>query len=422
MTALLQLLVPTVSSGYSPYWPVASLSKTKDDDVAFVVAAVPLFNSIVLGGFSMSKRWPPSEDATYSFGFCAFLAKWAKKVCTSIKHAYMPYELDLLEAVTTPAHNVPDLDLCSLHAKHYPLEAALLIQRWLASGPRRRITFRMLHATRDAGLARVLALSPHITKLELVKSEGILAALASNGARCTYLPELTIHVYDEPGRVLPLLNPRVLRKLSVMVYELAEVVGLAPALAELVALEQLTLKRIDLRTLPRINAAAVTTMRKLKLCFVECTATSVANVLDWVTRSPCLESVVWMSCAVFGADIGCAIDTVQRCIRSLAHTVAFEDCGIDTHGATALAHGLRNTHARHRIMIDLSRNKMLIAAARALLSALATCTNVSIKLTNSLRTLSVDDDAQAKQAGVTIEWCLRNEWPSYVLTLHSTRS
>ncbi|KDO22696.1 hypothetical protein SPRG_11011 [Saprolegnia parasitica CBS 223.65] len=159
-------------------------------------------------------------------------------------------------------------------------------------------------------------------------------------------------------------------------------------------------------------------MRTLEFWRVQLTPTSVAHVLDWVTRSPRLESVTWMSCAIFGRNIGCAIDAVQRCIRAGAHAVAFEDCGIDTHGATALANGLRNTHARHRTIIDLSRNKVLIAAARAMLSALATCTNVSIKLTNSLRTLSVDD--QAKQAGVTIEWCQRDVWPSCGLTLHST--
>ncbi|KDO23688.1 hypothetical protein SPRG_11136 [Saprolegnia parasitica CBS 223.65] len=409
MAALLQLLVPSVEAknGYSYYWPLAWLGKSNDDDVELVVAAVPLFNNIVLDGFSTSQRWPASDDPNYSFGFCAFLAKWAKKVvqlnlfkisakkyrpdfcrllrqCTNIKSAFMPYEPDLLEALMTPAHNVPDLDFIPPTLKTHPLEAAALIQRWLASGPERRAKFHMLQA--DAGLACALASSPHLTSLDVSHSECILSSLILNSARLTHLTELVlacVHGTDAPGDILPLLNPHVLTKLSIEIVARTEVVGLASALAELVALEQLVLRCIDLRTLPRINGAAVSAMRTLEFWKVQLTSTSVANVLDWVTRSPRLESVI------------------LRYAR-----------------ATALANGLRNTHARHRTIIDLSRNKVLIAAARAMLSALATCTNVSIKLTNSLRTLSVDD--QAKQAGVTIEWYQRDVWPSCGLTLHST--
>ncbi|KDO32520.1 hypothetical protein SPRG_02997 [Saprolegnia parasitica CBS 223.65] len=142
------------------------------------------------------------------------------RVCTSLHTVQLPYAVDVLEAMTTPAHCVQDLELQHRsNSPEYPLDAAPIIERWLASGHARRLSL-VGFSTGDAGLGKALALAAStLSNLCLTDSPAVVETIISNGVAWTHLTELdlglSITSTGTPLRELvPLLNLSKLQKLT----------------------------------------------------------------------------------------------------------------------------------------------------------------------------------------------------------------
>ncbi|KDO23684.1 hypothetical protein SPRG_11132 [Saprolegnia parasitica CBS 223.65] len=121
--------------------------------------------------------------------------------------------------------------------------------------------------------------------------------------------------------------------------------------------------------------------------------------LDFATRSAQLESVAWNSCEYFGEHKKCAPRVLRACILAGVPS-------INTRGVSALAKSLHKTHARVGFQLDLSNNPFRLSGVRVLLTAIATCTNETIKLPLECQE-SVESSTphikKVRAAGVTID-------------------
>ncbi|EQC30028.1 hypothetical protein SDRG_12308 [Saprolegnia diclina VS20] len=394
LAAVLQLL--SAPSG-ATHWPVLCLNDLSDDTIDSIGAIINIVNAVRITGVCFSERWP--RDPNFNVPFCGFVAKWAAKVttvdlattclpkhrdeccralarCTRLKRVGITIdEPGFLEAVTSPAHCVSELELAVIRFRYVPAASTMAAaQRWLASGHACSLVLRNLNPPTDAGLVCALVSSPTLASLRMDQSHALFISLA------TYIEEQTVC-----GRFI-LTGLRPLPALKTLVLRSIRNVGLGQHIFALVAqslvLEHLCFEYMDLRgvvaTQPRVSSS--TTLRTLAFNCVVLSESSLEATLTWITRSRHLESITWHDVEYFSVHAGCAANALRRCIDAGACRVRFANCGIDTNGATVLAAALLETHARVAFDLDLSGNLMGLRGVQALLTAVATCTNVSVKL------------------------------------------
>ncbi|EQC29999.1 hypothetical protein SDRG_12279 [Saprolegnia diclina VS20] len=438
LTGLLDLLTKYHdATSDASYWPTPCLDNDiRQDRLTCMVAAISIFNSICIGDLSLSKRWSASADPTFRLPFCGFVATWAAKVtatdiyyttqtpehhdelsrvlsrCTNLKDVRIPGQLDLLEAVTSPAHCVSDLHL-TWYAFHETTPSVVApLQRWLASGHARYLSLDGFDTRPlDTALARALASSPTLSSLRLFASDSVVSSLVAHGATLASLTKLDafVHSGELTPSLLSLLPLPTMKTLSVSAYATDLSNCLLEMLPHMSSLESLSLGHLELcsTTAIRPSFAAPSTLRTLTLANIEVLETNLNALFLWATNSTHLESVTFESCAWIGSRMPCVIGTVQRCIGAGVRCMRFQDCEMDTRHVSALAEALHGTQARVAFELDLSENPFLIAGAQALLNALATCMNVSIKLPRPLLSSLQDNGlpciASARAAGVTID-------------------
>ncbi|KDO30866.1 hypothetical protein SPRG_04768 [Saprolegnia parasitica CBS 223.65] len=135
LAALLSLL--TLPRG-AKHWPQPHLNSTTIAEIDCISAAMPVFNSVCIDGVCCSTQWPASDDPAFRLPYCKFVVAHAAKMtmvvpahreelcrmlarCTSLRRVRIPAEPDLLEAVTSLAHCVADLDLSPCSSAGSPL-------------------------------------------------------------------------------------------------------------------------------------------------------------------------------------------------------------------------------------------------------------------------------------------------------------
>ncbi|EQC29998.1 hypothetical protein SDRG_12278 [Saprolegnia diclina VS20] len=384
-----------------------------------IIAAISVFSSMRIGGVNLSKRWSASADASFRLPFCGFVATWAAKVtavniyndidepehrdelsrvlsrCTNLKDVCIPGHLDLLEAVTSPAHCVSDLRLPWYAWRGTTLSTIAPLQRWLASGHAR-------HLSLDAS-------SPTLSSLRLNASNSVVKSLVAHGATLASLTKLdaSIRSGELMSGLLSLLPLPTMKTLSVDT--LGREHSLLEMLPHMPSLESLSLRNLELcsTNMNWPSFAAPSTLRTLTLANLRVSETSLDALFQWATSSTHLESVTFNVCASIGSRKPSVIKTVQRCIGAGVGCMRFEDCAMGTHQVSDLVKALRGAQARVAFELDLSDNSFLMAGVQALLRALATCTNVSIKLPPALQPALQGTEprylAKAKAAGVTID-------------------
>ncbi|KDO16960.1 hypothetical protein SPRG_17584 [Saprolegnia parasitica CBS 223.65] len=177
------------------------------------------------------------------------------------------------------------------------------------------------------------------------------------------------------------------------------------------ALESLSLNTVELcsTTATRFPFDAPSALRTLALADVSVSETNLDVLFQWAISSTHLESVTFQCCEWIGSRMPYVTTTVQRCIGAGVRCMRLENCGMNTRHVSTLAKALQGTQVRIPFELDLSNNPFLIAGTQALLKALATCTNVSVKLPSALESPLQDTErvylVKARAAGVTIDVC-----------------
>ncbi|KDO15985.1 hypothetical protein SPRG_18478, partial [Saprolegnia parasitica CBS 223.65] len=297
----------------------------------------------------------------------------------------------LLEAVTTPNHRVSTLRLTPReHATVPALPLVAPLVRWLTSGHARHLSLTRFDLPTDAGLGHALATSPGLSSLELLSSASVVSSLAAHDGPLPSLTKLDIDgcLHEDVARLVARLP---LRQMKSLVIKASRVAGtndpdigycFTTALHDLSALEHVALKNLRVwgSDALRPTTAPSSTLRTLKFNDVIMSQASLNALVRWATSSKRLASVSWKKCAIFGENTNYAATTLQRCIAAGVRRVAFLNCGISSMGLEALAETLRATHVPCELTLHLDGNDLDLVAVRALLEAVATCTNVWVRL------------------------------------------
>ncbi|EQC25001.1 hypothetical protein SDRG_17121 [Saprolegnia diclina VS20] len=148
----------------------------------------------------------------------------------------------------------------------------------------------------------------------------------------------------------------------------------------LTALENLHIGYVDLEDVfaPRPMMSR-SMLRTLHVEAVDLCDASVGALVDFATRSKQLELVAWDSCAYFGKHKGSAAQVLRACILAGVANGRFKGCDIDTGG------------------IGLSNNTFRLGGVRALLTAIATCTNVTYAARKKARAAGVTVDISDRE-------------------------
>ncbi|KDO32514.1 hypothetical protein SPRG_02991 [Saprolegnia parasitica CBS 223.65] len=423
LAALRQFLSSLEPSMASYVWPRPNLCDAND---TLLVAAMSIFNSVCIGGYS-PRRHSSSGEAIYTRlrgtpvpdrvrfdkAFCRFVANWTAKVthvellespsvdhreacysmlrqCTSLQHAHLPCETPLLEAITTPAHRVSELNLS-------------FNKRWLASGYARRLALASF-TTPDARLALALS-SSTLSGLALDVSPGALQSLIENGVHLRHLKELNLNagVRSAKGfrQLAPVLDLPMIEQLTLT--SKRDGAYCMSVLPRMTSLQDLSLIDVDLTKGEMPRRCGPSVLRHAHFDRVKFSTANFDAVLGWALGSPQLESMAWSNCSHIKKHIDQAARAMQLCIAAGVRRMSFENCYIDRHGAKVLADALAGTHAREPFEMDLSRNTFTALGQSCLTNALVTCTNVTIHLRGEVpQYFSGKDRVHATTIGVTI--------------------
>ncbi|KDO32519.1 hypothetical protein SPRG_02996 [Saprolegnia parasitica CBS 223.65] len=410
LAALLELITPDKPWETNPFWPQPRIRRFSEADIDRFVTAMPLFNSVCIDDYSFSKHWPTygaiDSDDVDDLHFFHFVVRWAAKMthmtlaallkygasrktflnmlrmCTSLHTVQLPYAVDVLEAVTTPAHCVQDLELKHLYySPEYTLGAAPIIECWLASGHARRLGL-VDFWTGDAGLGKELALAAStLSNLCLTDSPAILQTVISNGIAWTHLTELDLDLGNKPtGNVLrklvPLLNVSQLQNLTLRNVQAGNSVCFLSLLPSLAALTDLRLHCVDIGH-ARPMLASPLLLRSADFHDVKWTKRSFAAVLKWALRSPTLESITWSGADVYmRADTDAVQDAIRRCLDAGVRRVVYREGFMAS--SEMLAGAVRDIHAPRPCTVVCCIKLKTTKDIRSLFSALATCTNVTL--------------------------------------------
>ncbi|EQC41963.1 hypothetical protein SDRG_00812 [Saprolegnia diclina VS20] len=438
LAALLELLSLDKRRMTAPFWPQPRIRVVNEANIDRFATAMPIFTSVCIDAVSISKRWPTYEDAACDdddLPFLSFVVHWAAKMtkltsctsynklglhrmafvnmlrkCTNLEAVQLPYAVDMLEAVTTPAHCVQDLELQHFGNDHeYPLDAVSMIERWLASGHARRLSL-VGFRTGDAGLGKALVLAAStLSHLCLRQSPTVVQTVILNGVAWTHLTELDLVVGNtSAGTVLreiaPLLNVSQLQKLTLRGAQGdngAFFVSLLPSLAELTDLH---LVHVDLtQARPMVNGPLM--LRSACFHFIQWTDMSFAAVLDWTLRSPTLETITWSGSDSFLSENPDTVqDATRRCLAAGVRRIVFDEDSVVS--SEMLAGAVRGIHLPTLCTIVCSTKMETAESVRSLLAALATCTNVTLNVrvypSHALSHEAFCEEAQ--EAGATVDF------------------
>ncbi|EQC30045.1 hypothetical protein SDRG_12322 [Saprolegnia diclina VS20] len=328
------------------------------------------------------------------------------RLCSGLEHASLPLQPALLEAALS-ASQVRALSLCPPLRGH-PLQGVDHITHWLASAGNGHLSLQMLRDATNIDLAQALTSSPHLARLSLHHCEGLVGTLMANGARFCGVTELFVsdivgtHAHD---LLLPLLRLPAMTTLSIKVNNPGPVTGLATALPQLEALQELLLARVHLLDVGAMPVSVQPTIRTLTFDRVLFTPRSLSHLLDWVTRSAHLDSISFPFCTYFQDHPICAAQALWRSLHAGGRFISFTSCSLITLDVQIMVRRLRETHVRHRAQVDLTFNPFRLQGIQALACALSTCTNVSIKVRCSRELL-----LQVTHAGIRLEETEDGAW------------
>ncbi|EQC25528.1 hypothetical protein SDRG_16611 [Saprolegnia diclina VS20] len=417
LAALVQLLS---SQEPSSVWPMPNLCDVNDTRAAknTLVTAMPVFHSMSIGRFSQHNIVFPITGISFDAPFCRFVANWATKVthvqllkspttdqreacysvlrqCTNLQHAFLPCETPLLDAITTPAHRVSDLRLnLTSNKSAYTSDVVPAIERWLASGYARHLALTWL-TTPDARLAQVLASSTP-SDLALCVSPGVVQSLVANGIALTHLKKLDLtcgssaRTADGFRHLAPVLDLPNLKELTLESKRDGAYCMLV--LPSMVSLQDLSLCAVDLTEGEMAPLYGPYVLCRARFDYVNFSTASFGAVLDWALRSPQLESIAWSSCSHIEKRIDQAARAMQQCIAAGVRHLSFRHCNINRTNVTVLADALAGTCAREPFEMDLSFNTFTVLGQRYLTAALATCTNITIRLEGQVSKYFADED------------------------------
>ncbi|KDO20072.1 hypothetical protein SPRG_14220 [Saprolegnia parasitica CBS 223.65] len=382
-------------------WPHLSLDELDSEKAALALAALPALVSLCKPAAERVDWSPSTTVATMSF--VDFISSWPLKMtyfesmwfddfdtdvvcsllrrCTRLQAVRISRDediVDLLAAVTTPAHRVEKLSL--FYTDEATMDWTSLLRPWLSSGHARHLSFETARATDVVGLARALATTSSLTSLDICNNDDLVQAFLTLQLPLHQL--MKVHLVEvEPERAR-----RFLRLCDVAKLTSLEIVGegdhedtlaLVPRMP---ALRHLSLRWGELR-LTHNATSRWPHLESLELCAVHFDDKAFDTVLAYLERVQGLQKIMFNVCHSLETRFLDLSRTLVRLINNGLTRACLSGANLDDTSAALLALTLRQCRNVSPVTFDLGDNDFSMDGVRVLLEALATCTCVCVRLT-----------------------------------------
>ncbi|KDO18563.1 hypothetical protein SPRG_16115 [Saprolegnia parasitica CBS 223.65] len=302
--------------------------------------------------------------------------------CTTFESAPM-----FLNVVVHAVPHVQRLAYCSLNLSDddaiSPCEPwRPVLSTWLASGHATHLHLDNFTCDDDVGLGHCIAATASLTSLKLQDSPGVVQGLVAASVPLPNITELRLHSPDAD-----ILNNFVTHRMHhprLRVLELAATHGVDVTFAlallpQLSALEELAFGQCTLREAPALDSTPSPRLRALRLTYCDMENDVLVSLLDYASRSPCLETVELNMCDMpqTPPELERLGRSFRQCIEAGVRSITLHDCELTC--VEAIAKVVRALHQPRLFVLKIDCATLRTALSQPLLKALATCTGVRIE-------------------------------------------